>query len=313
MLGLGFIISMIFNILANVLSIVSVVFFAYSLFTVARGWNKTDNQDLFNLTVISGGFLILVRIIDLIIRKATSYGFFFRPVLSLLLVFLAILVPVLIYVLAKSAGDVIYEDGYFNKLSDTEFLKAEIAAAFGLFMGAIGNIGSKVSKNAEAKIEKNAYKANNQANMDNDSYKYTEDAGEFQGMLKENRSLLLYILLNIVTCGFYSLYFIHTVARDVNIACAGDGDHTAGLLKHFILSILTCGIYSIYWDYALANRTAANGQRYGYHIQENGTNFLLWMLLGWWLCGLGYFVARNITIKNVNTVCRGYNNQNPIY
>lgn len=313
MLGLGFIISMIFNILANVLSIVSVVFFAYSLFTVARGWNKTDNQDLFNLTVISGGFLILVRIIDLIIRKATSYGFFFRPVLSLLLVFLAILVPVLIYVLAKSAGDVIYEDGYYNKLSDTEFLKAEIAAAFGLFMGAIGNIGSKVSKNAEAKIEKNAYKANNQANMDNDSYKYTEDAGEFQGMLKENRSLLLYILLNIVTCGFYSLYFIHTVARDVNIACAGDGDHTAGLLKHFILSILTCGIYSIYWDYALANRTAANGQRYGYHIQENGTNFLLWMLLGWWLCGLGYFVARNITIKNVNTVCRGYNNQNPIY
>lgn len=313
MLGLGFIISMIFNILANVLSIVSVVFFAYSLFTVARGWNKTDNQDLFNLTVISGGFLILVRIIDLIIRKATSYGFFFRPVLSLLLVFLAILVPVLIYVLAKSAGDVIYEDGYFNKLSDTEFLKAEIAAAFGLFMGAIGNIGSKVSENAEAKREKNAYKANNQANMDNDSYKYTEDAGEFQGMLKENRSLLLYILLNIVTCGFYSLYFIHTVARDVNIACAGDGDHTAGLLKHFILSILTCGIYSIYWDYALANRTAANGQRYGYHIQENGTNFLLWMLLGWWLCGLGYFVARNITIKNVNTVCRGYNNQNPIY
>lgn len=313
MLGLGFIISMIFNILANVLSIVSVVFFAYSLFTVARGWNKTDNQDLFNLTVISGGFLILVRIIDLIIRKATSYGFFFRPVLSLLLVFLAILVPVLIYVLAKSAGDVIYEDGYFNKLSDTEFLKAEIAAAFGLFMGAIGNIGSKVSENAEAKREKNAYKANNQANMDNDSYKYTQDAGEFQGMLKENRSLLLYILLNIVTCGFYSLYFIHTVARDVNIACAGDGDHTAGLLKHFILSILTCGIYSIYWDYALANRTAANGQRYGYHIQENGTNFLLWMLLGWWLCGLGYFVARNITIKNVNTVCRGYNNQNRIY
>ena len=313
MLGLGFIISMIFNILANVLSIVSVVFFAYSLFTVARGWNKTDNQDLFNLTVISGGFLILVRIIDLIIRKATSYGFFFRPVLSLLLVFLAILVPVLIYVLAKSAGDVIYEDGYFNKLSDTEFLKAELAAAFGLFMGAIGNIGSKVSKNAEAKREKNAYKANNQTANDYNAYKYTQDAGDFHGMLKENRSLLLYILLNIVTCGFYSLYFIHTVARDVNIACAGDGDHTAGLLKHFILSILTCGIYSIYWDYALANRTAANGQRYGYHIQENGTNFLLWMLLGWWLCGLGYFVARNITIKNVNTVCRGYNNQNPIY
>lgn len=313
MLGLGFIISMIFNILANVLSIVSVVFFAYSLFTVARGWNKTDNQDLFNLTVISGGFLILVRIIDLIIRKATSYGFFFRPVLSLLLVFLAILVPVLIYVLAKSAGDVIYEDGYFNKLSDTEFLKAELAAAFGLFMGAIGNIGSKVSNKAEAKREKNAYKANNQAGNDYNAYKYTQDAGDFHGMLKENRSLLLYILLNIVTCGLYNFYFVHTVSKDVNIACAGDGENTAGLLKYIILSVLTCGIYSIYWDYALANRTASNGHRYGYHIQENGSTVLLWMLLGWWICGLGYFVARNITIKNVNSVCRGYNNQNPIY
>lgn len=313
MMGLGFIISMIFNILANVLSIVSVVFFAYSLFTVARGWNKTDNQDLFNLTVISGGFLILVRIIDLIIRNVTSYGFFFRPVLSLLLVFLAILVPVLIYVLAKSAGDVIYEDGYFNKLSDTEFLKAELAAAFGLFMGELGNIGSKLSNKAEAKREKSAYKANNQAGNDYNAYKYTQDAGDFHGMLKENRSLLLYILLNIVTCGLYNFYFVHTVSKDVNIACAGDGENTAGLLKYIILSVLTCGIYSIYWDYALANRTASNGHRYGYHIQENGSTVLLWMLLGWWICGLGYFVARNITIKNVNSVCRGYNNQNPIY
>lgn len=308
---LGFLFSMAFNLLANLLSLVSVVFFGYSLYTVASQWNKTDNQDLFNLTVISGAFMIIVRIIDLIIRKVTYYDFFFRPFVSVILILLAIGAPVLIYLVAMSAGDVIYEDGYFNKLSDTEFLKSEVMDAFGLFMSAIGNLSSKFAKDVDGSARAKNYA--NGANQDSDAFKYTGDSGDFHGMLPESRSLLLYILLNLITCGFYSLYFVHTVSRDVNIACAGDGDHTSGVLKYIILTVLTCGIYGIYWDYALANRTAANGHRYGYHIQENGASVILWLLLGSWICGLGYFVARNITIKNVNKVCRGYNQKNPIY
>ena len=127
--------------------------------------------------------------------------------------------------------------------------------------------------------------------------------------LKTDRSLLIYILLSLVTCGIYSWYFLYTIARDVNVACAGDGKQTAGLLKLILLSILTCGFYSWFWYYSLGNRLAENAPRYGLRFQENGTTVLLWMLLGSILCGVGFFVAWHILIKNVNTICGAYNHQ----
>ncbi len=127
------------------------------------------------------------------------------------------------------------------------------------------------------------------------------------GRLKTNRGLLMYILLNIVTFGIYSCFFIHALARDVNTACEGDGNHTAGLLKFVLLSFITCGIYSWVWYYGLGNRLAANAPRYGLNFQENGTTILLWMLIGALLCGIGPLVALHIICKNANALCGAYN------
>ncbi len=292
-----------FSILTTVLSIVSTAFMAYSFFTVVRQWNKKDNQDLFNLLIISSLVLIVIRIIDLIVKKIGYY--YFRPVLSIFLILIAILGPVIIYLIAKSSGDTIYEDTYFSKLSDSEFLKAELSSSFGLMMAELEKISSMINS---GESKQKASQGQGAA-----AYKHTEDPGDYKGMLKENRSLLLFLLLILITCGIYSLYFVHTASRDANIACAVDGEHTAGLLKYLILSLITCGIYAIYWDYALANRLAANGPRYGYTIQENGSTYLLWYLLGGWVCGLGFIVARNIVLKNLNKVCRGYNQKNPLF
>lgn len=327
---LGYLFVSLFNILASGLSLFSIVFVAYSYFTVSKQWNKGNNQDLFNLIVISGLFLIIIRIFDLIAKSISEVNKF-RPIISIILILISILVPVVVYFISKSSSDTIYEEGYFDKLKDTNFLKAEVMSAFGLFLKQFEKISSKVSKESNTtksqsnqnnrrsqNSQSNQYNQYNQSSQNNqakdlDAYKYTEDTGDFKGMLNEKRSLLLFVLLNIITCGFYTFYFVHTASRDVNIACEGDGEYTSGLLKYIILSILTCGIYSVYWDYALANRLASNGQRYGYTIQENGSTFLLWLILGSWVCGLGYFVARNITIKNLNKICRGYNQQNPIF
>lgn len=130
--------------------------------------------------------------------------------------------------------------------------------------------------------------------------------------LKADRSLVAFILLSIITCGIYELYFIYALARDVNAACAGDGQSTAGLVKLILLSFITCGIYGWYWYYALGNRLAANAPRYGLNFQENGTTVLLWMLLGSLLCGLGVFVGWHILIKNTNALCGAYNYQHGI-
>lgn len=128
--------------------------------------------------------------------------------------------------------------------------------------------------------------------------------------LKTDRGLLGYIVLSILTCGIYSYYFIYTVARDVNTACAGDGKSTGGLVQFILLSILTCGIYSWWWQYSLGNRLAANAPRYGLSFTENGTTILLWLLFGSFLCFIGPFIAMNIIIKNTNSICMAYNRYN---
>ena len=125
--------------------------------------------------------------------------------------------------------------------------------------------------------------------------------------LKDDRGLLSYILLSIITCGIYSYYFIYKMAHDVNIACEGDGQSTSGLVAFILLSWITCGIYAWFWYYNLGNRLAANGPRYGLTIQENGTTVLLWLIFGSFICGIGPFVAMHILIKNSNKICNAYN------
>lgn len=158
---------------------------------------------------------------------------------------------------------------------------------------------------------------NNQStnyNNQGSNYNYQSSGPNYSGSgvtpLKTDRGLLGYIVLSILTCGIYSYYFIYTVARDVNTACAGDGKSTGGLVQFILLSILTCGIYSWWWQYSLGNRLAANAPRYGLSFTENGTTILLWLLFGSFLCFIGPFIAMNIIIKNTNSICMAYNRYN---
>lgn len=128
--------------------------------------------------------------------------------------------------------------------------------------------------------------------------------------LKTDRSILMYIVLTIVTCGLYGFWFIYTMAQDVNTACAGDGESTSGLVAYIVLSYITCGIYSYYWQYQLGNRLADNAYRYNMRFSENGTTVLLWAIFGSFLCGLGPLIAMNILIKNTNAICSAYNQAN---
>ena len=131
--------------------------------------------------------------------------------------------------------------------------------------------------------------------------------------MKTDRSLLMYILLNFITCGIYSYIFIYNLSNDANQVCDGDGQKTAGLLPFLLLSWVTCGIYSLIWWYKLCDRMAANAPRYGLTFQENGTTFLLWSILGSLLCGIGPFIALHFVLRNMNALCAGYNQQNGLY
>lgn len=125
--------------------------------------------------------------------------------------------------------------------------------------------------------------------------------------LKDDRSLALYIVLSLVTCGIYSFWFIHSIAEDLNIACEGDGEETPGLAQYILLSIITCGIYNIWWIYKVGNRMSANAPRYGMRFQETGTTLLMWYIIGILICGIGSYVAIYMMIRNMNQLARAYN------
>lgn len=125
--------------------------------------------------------------------------------------------------------------------------------------------------------------------------------------LQTDRNIVMYILLNIVTCGIYSWYFIYKLAQDVNEMCKDDGQNTPGLGMFILLSLVTCNFYAYYWYYQLGNRLQANGPTYGMNIQENGTTILLWCIVGLVLCGIGPYIAMHLIIKNTNAMATVYN------
>lgn len=177
-----------------------------------------------------------------------------------------------------------------------------------------GNPLNQGQQSFEKKLENSANEAfNNSGNELKSAFNdirssLSGNAAPYAGeKLKTDRGLLVYIILTIITCGIYSYYFLYTMARDVNIACEGDGESTAGLLQFVLLSFITCGIYALIWYYKLGNRLAENAPRYGMNFQENGTTVLVWYIFGALICGIGPYIAMSILIKNTNKICNAYN------
>lgn len=131
--------------------------------------------------------------------------------------------------------------------------------------------------------------------------------GGYRGTVNNSRSLAMWFLLSIVTCGIYGYYFTYKLAQDLNTMCEGDGEKTPGLVAFILLSFVTCGFYSYYWYYKIGNRLQANAPRYGLVFQENGTTVLMWFIVGYITCGIGTLVGMHLIIKNMNALSTAYN------
>ncbi len=68
----------------------------------------------------------------------------------------------------------------------------------------------------------------------------------------QERNVALAIVLTIITCGIYGLYWIAVLHEDSKLA-AHDDDGTSGVLV-VVLSIVTCSIYLFYWAYKMGER-----------------------------------------------------------
>ena len=126
--------------------------------------------------------------------------------------------------------------------------------------------------------------------------------------LPENRGLLKYILLEIVTLGIYGLYLIHREAKETNLACREDGQNTRGLLGYLLLGLITVGIYPIVW------RCSWIGRCNGYLTRRNqpqglqiSTYLLTVFIFGVLTVGIMYIVLASKILTLQNSVNKAYN------
>lgn len=92
----------------------------------------------------------------------------------------------------------------------------------------------------------------------------------------KERNIVICIILSIVTCGLYSLYWFVKMTDEVNETTKEKG--TSGIVA-LILTLVTCGLYGIYWAYKMGEKVNTIKR------QPAGNNHILFIIL--MLFGLG--------------------------
>ena len=95
-------------------------------------------------------------------------------------------------------------------------------------------------------------------------------------MIKKNVAIC--VILTIITCGLYSLYWVATL-QDIITIITEDNDSPKGSTV-VLLSIITCGIYGLYWSYMSGKRIDNKRIEEGYSSSELGILYLLLSLFG---------------------------------
>lgn len=113
-------------------------------------------------------------------------------------------------------------------------------------------------------------------------------------MIKE-RSIPMCIILSIVTCGLYGLYWFICLVDDTNVAAAEPG-RSGGMV--LLLSIITCSIYLLFWTYCQGEKLDRAKERHGLPISNSGIAYLLLSIFG--LSIVAYALMQNELNKMAN-------------
>ena len=109
------------------------------------------------------------------------------------------------------------------------------------------------------------------------------------------RSIVVCILLSIVTCGIYGIYWMIKLNDELN-AAAGKVNATSGGAV-FLFTLITCGIYGFFWYYKMGENVDAIKTSKGLASSNTG---IIYLVLG--LFGLGivnYCLMQDTLNKNV--------------
>lgn len=93
----------------------------------------------------------------------------------------------------------------------------------------------------------------------------------------QKREIVTAILLTIVTCGIYGIYWFVKLTDESNEVSGSDA--ASGALA-IVYTLITCGIYTIYWNYKMGQKMHEAGKRYGIEIADNSVLYLILSIFG---------------------------------
>ena len=93
----------------------------------------------------------------------------------------------------------------------------------------------------------------------------------------KKRDIVLSIVLSIVTCGIYGLYWMASLNDDANKLADYNG---RGGVVVILLTFITCGIYGIYWNYQMGKRCYEIQIKNGQTGSDNSVLYLILALVG---------------------------------
>ena len=98
----------------------------------------------------------------------------------------------------------------------------------------------------------------------------------------ERRNIAVCIVLTLVTCGIYGIYWIVCLTNDVNGTSGG---------MVVLLTIVTCGIYGIYWAYKQGEKLDFTKNNRGIPSSNSGVLYLILQIFGFGI--IAYALMQN--------------------
>ena len=92
------------------------------------------------------------------------------------------------------------------------------------------------------------------------------------GVVKQ-RDIVVAIILSIVTCGIYGIYWTICLVNEVNCLC-DEPEAPSGAMV-FLLSFITCGIYGLIWLYRAGERLDRVKMSLGLPTSNSGVLYCL--------------------------------------
>lgn len=110
----------------------------------------------------------------------------------------------------------------------------------------------------------------------------------------KQRSVGVAIILTLITCGLYSIYWMYALTNEVSVL-SKEPSFSGG--KVILLTIVTCGIYGYFWMYQLGRNIEQAQQHKGIQAKDNGLMFLVLTIFG--LGIVSYAIAQSDVNKLV--------------